>query len=448
MTCVNDTSRLDPQPRERITAFLGKSPFFSAMSAPERSALAARGEVIALAPDARLFEQGDTGDAAYLILSGTMAVEVGAEGGRTKVATASAGELIGEIAAFSNRPRNASVFAETAARLLRIDRQSIRELTQHNPACAMNVIAELGARLDGNNSSIALMSQAANALAAGDFRPEMLSTLKRGADRFGHFATVFENMAAELTTKQQYLQEMNAAQIIQRSFLPRPIAAGACTGRFDVAARMLPAKSVGGDFYDYFMIDEATLGIAIGDVSGKGVPAAIFMSVTRTILRTIARQGGDPGAVLVALNALLAEDNSESMFVTLVFGRIDLVTGRFDHANAAHEEAFVIGVDGAVERLAPLGPAVGLFDGAGFGTATRNLRPGDTIVLGTDGITEAFDADGRMFGVARTEALLRPNAGETAESIVGRVMESVLDFSRGVAQSDDMTCLALRFLGD
>lgn len=183
-----------------------------------------------LASGQRLFEQGDTGDAAYLVLSGAVAVEVATETGRAIVATLGPGELVGEIAAFSSQKRNASVFSQTGARLLRIGQDVIHQLLRRDPTCAMSIIGALGGRLDNNNSSVAVLSQAANALAAGEFRPDMLSALKHGADRFGHFAAVFEDMAREITTKHQLAQEMNAAEVIQRSFLPRAIDAGARNG--------------------------------------------------------------------------------------------------------------------------------------------------------------------------------------------------------------------------
>ncbi len=426
---------------------LKQSSLFSAIAENRLAEIAAASRVVTLDPGARLFEQHAVGDAAYLIIDGAVEIEVATETGRAIVATIGAGQVVGEIAAFSDRLRNASVLSEQGASLLRIGRDTIEDLLERDPSCAMSVIAELGGRIERSNNSIAVMSQAAQALAQGDFEPDMLAALKHGADRYAHFATVFESMAKEIETKHLFQQEMSTAEVIQRSFLPKSINAGQRCRQFEVAADMKPAKQVGGDFFDYFMIDDRTVGLAIGDVSGKGIPAAIFMSVTRTVLKTIARQGADAGHVVAALNDLLAEDNSESMFVTLCFVRLDLDTGAFEYANAAHEEAYVLRADGRTEQIGPEGPAVGLFEGMPFGLMRGTLAPGDALVLGTDGITEAFAADGSQFETERFTTLMTSLAGHAAPEVVKSVMGQVLAFSTGVPQSDDLTCLTFRYFG-
>ena len=432
---------------ERLVESLQKTSIFSAIADKQLQALARACQVIRLAPGERLFEQNETGDAAYLILEGTIDIEVATETGPSIVAKVGAGELVGEIAAFSDRKRNAAVLSLSGAELLRIGREAIFDLMQRDPSCAMNVIAELGGRLDRSNNSVAVMSQAAQALAKGSFEPEMLSALRHGADRFSHFADVFESMAKEITTKHLFQQEMSTAEVIQRSFLPKTISAGERARQFEVAADMKPAKQVGGDFFDYFMVDDKTLGLAVGDVSGKGIPAAIFMSVTRTVLKTIARRGHSAGEVVAELNDLLAEDNTESMFVTLCYARLDLETGRLDYANAAHEEAYILRADGTPEQIGPEGPAVGLFEGMPYGDGERMLAPGDTIVFGTDGITEAFGRGGAMFGTERFTALMSRLKGAAVTDTVGGIMADVLEFAEGVPQSDDITCLAARYIG-
>ena len=211
---------------ERLVESLQKTSIFSAIADKQLQALARACQVIRLAPGERLFEQSETGDAAYLILEGTIDIEVATETGPSIVAKVGAGELVGEIAAFSNRKRNAAVLSLAGAELLRIGREAIFDLMQRDPSCAMNVIAELGGRLDRSNNSVAVMSQAAQALAKGSFEPEMLSALRHGADRFSHFADVFESMAKEITAKHLFQQEMSTAEVIQRSFLPKTISAG------------------------------------------------------------------------------------------------------------------------------------------------------------------------------------------------------------------------------
>jgi serine phosphatase RsbU (regulator of sigma subunit) len=381
------------------------------------------------------------------VLEGEVAVEVETAAGRVTVAVIGPGGLVGEIAAFAATPRTATVAALGPAALLRIDQEIIRDLLARSPETAMTIIAELGQRLQSLNGTIATLTQAANALAEGTFEPDMLDVLRREASRFAHFADVFENMAREISQKRLLRQEMQTAAEIQQSFLPRGIDAGAHAGRFQIAAAMTPATEVGGDFFDYFMIDEAHLGFAVGDVSGKGVPASMFMSVARMVLRTLAREGGDAGDVLRRVNLLLSEDNGEGMFVTVAFARLNLLTGALDLATAGHEEVFVIPPGGAVEKVDPMGPAVGLFEGVRFGHREMTLVPGSTVVLASDGVTEAFGPDGAMFGIDPLVALLGAAAGRTPEALVRDVETAVADFARGCPQSDDLTCLALRYLG-
>ena len=429
-----------------IAAMLGENPSFEALGPDQLARVVARGEVIDLAPGEQLFAQGDTGDAAYLVLDGRVNVDVTSEAGVVTVAQMGAGALVGEIGAFASTRRTASVVAEAPSRLLRIARASVRELLTESPEAAVSVIGELGTRLQSLNDTIAILTQAARALAADAFEPDMLELLTRRADEFGHFAEVFVEMAAEIKNKRALAQEMAAAAQIQQALLPDRVDAGARAGAFEIEAAMTPARHVGGDFYDYFMIDADTLGVAVGDVSGKGVPAAIFMSVSRTVLRTVAARGLPPGETLAAVNDILTEGNREAMFVTMAFGALDLRTGAFAHASGGHEEVFLTRPDGTLIGGKPTGPALGLLKGMRFGEERHALAPGDMVVFATDGITEAFDAKGRMFGRAALERALSANAHGSAPEMVRAVSAEVAHFVGDHPPSDDLTGFALRYL--
>ncbi len=242
-------------------------------------------------------------------------------------------------------------------------------------------------------------------------------------------------------------REMEAAAQIQRTFLPREMPGGPHRDKFEVSAVMKPAKSVGGDFYDCFLIDDTTLGFAVGDVSGKGVPAALFMSVSRTVLRTIAVEHGDPGEALSKVNAILSRDNSEGMFVTLAYAVLDLETGRLGFSSAGHDDALLIRNAGGAERLDFMGPAIGLFEQADYPTATYDLGPGDTLLLYTDGITEAFNIDGRVFSAERVTKSACKWARGGANALVDSMMDEVARFAEGTEQSDDITCVAMQYRG-
>jgi serine phosphatase RsbU (regulator of sigma subunit) len=240
---------------------------------------------------------------------------------------------------------------------------------------------------------------------------------------------------------------MEAAAQIQRTFLPKESPAGPLDHTFEIFAVMRPAKAVGGDFYDYFLVDDNTLAIAVGDVSGKGVPAALFMSVSRTVLRAVAFEGGDPGTILTKVNAILARDNSESMFVTIFFAMLDLRTGTLAFSSAGHDDAVLLSGASGCESLHYMGPAIGLVEFAAYPTNTRQLAPADTLLLLTDGITEAFNSEGHVFSSDRVLRTVTQQAFAGAMELVQSLNYEVSRFCAGAEQSDDITCVALRFKG-
>lgn len=430
--------------RAEIVALLKQHQSFASLDDSHLHQIAEMSRVDVLASGEILFAQGDLGDFAHLVLSGEVAIEVETQWGQVRVATMGSGDMVGEIAAFATMPRTATVLALGSTRLLRLEHGVIAGLLAEHPEAAMAVIAALGRHLQNLNETIAILTQAASALAAGEFRPAMLETLKHEASRFRHFAGVFEGMAGEITQKRMLSQEMETAAEIQRSFLPKRLDLGRFVGRCDIHASMIPAKQVGGDFYDYFLVGDDNLAFAIGDVSGKGVPAAIFMSLSRTVLKTIALTGGEPGEILAKMNRMLVEENTEAMFVTLFFGCLNLETGTLSYSSGGHEEVFLLPKGGQPEQLEHLGPAIGLFEGATFESRSRQIETGDLILLATDGVTEAFDPAQAVFGFDRLTEILKDNDAGDAEGLVKRILVAVDEFADGAQRSDDTTCLALR----
>ncbi|MCI5077056.1 SpoIIE family protein phosphatase [Oricola sp.] len=433
---------------EAVRALLKQSSSFSGFNDQCLDLLAGRCTVEEADAGVTFFEQGEMGDFAFLVLEGEVSVEVSTDVGPVTVAVIGPGELVGEIAAFAATPRTAAVRSRVPVRLLRIEQATIREILRQSPELAMSIIAELGTRLQSLNASIAALTQATRALGAGEFESSMLDVLRNQATRFRQFADTFDQMAREITSKRLHGQEMKLAFEIQQSFLPKSIHAGPVLGpRFKVSASMQPAKEVGGDFFDYFMIDDEWLAIAVGDVSGKGVPAAMFMSVSRMVLKSVAREGGSAGEVLTGVNSLLAEDNPEGMFVTVAFARLNLVTGEFNLSSGGHEEIFVIEPDGSLQKFGSNGPALGLFDGPVYKELTMQLAPGSQVVFATDGVTEAFDAQKKMFGMERLESLLADRPPADPDDLVAMLQDAVSSFADGCPQSDDITNLALAYYG-
>ena len=443
------------RPIARMARLLSRHGAFAAVPKEALERLVAACSTARFAPGEPLMRQGEAGDAAFLILSGAVAVEVEGALGKSVVAQLETGELVGELAVFAETPRTATIRAEVATEALVIAHDTIREAALREPDIVMSVIAALGTRIGQVNAALVTLTQASRALSEGRFSPEMLDTLNRQADELAHFAEVFRDMAAEIEEKRALRHEMETAAAIQRAFLPADVPRGGAADWVEVSARMVPARNVGGDFYDFFRIGERTLAFAVGDVSGKGTPAAMFMGVARTVLKTVTRDvcgaealaEGQAGAILSRVNDALAEDNASSMFVTLALGLLDLETGALDLATAGHEEAVLLRVgDAAPELLAVSGPALGLFEGVPIGGRALTLAPGDRIVFATDGVTEAFDRDRHVFGWDRFFDAL-PDGAATARASVDALFAEVAGFVGEAPPSDDITALVLRYLG-
>jgi len=210
---------------------------------------------------------------------------------------------------------------------------------------------------------------------------------------------------------------------------------------------MVPAREVGGDLFDFFLLDEEHLAFAIGDVSGKGAPAALFMSMTRTLLRVTARLQESPGKCFAHMNAILAEQNESSMYVTLFYGVLNTRTGELEFGNAGHNAPYVISSEGNLRPLPQKsGPMLGVWETFDYRSFTEHITPGESLLLYTDGVTEATDKNGDFFSEQRLEQCLAANAQATPEFLVLNLHAAVKDFSKGAMQADDVTVLSLRYL--
>lgn len=243
-------------------------------------------------------------------------------------------------------------------------------------------------------------------------------------------------------------QELQIAAQVQLSILPRQQPQDA---RVQLHCHITPAREVGGDFYDYFFIDGDHLGFVIADVSGKGVPAALFMTITRTLLKATAQFIAEPTRCLEQLNDLLAAENEQMMFVTLFYGVLHLPSGQVRYVNAGHNPPYLLRADGAVSVLPRTGGmAVAVSDGFSYRAGSVQLGPGDQLFLYTDGVTEAFDPDGQEYGDQRLQRTLRTlmaTAEHAPAQLAAGVLADVHAFERGTAQADDITCVALRYQG-
>jgi sigma-B regulation protein RsbU (phosphoserine phosphatase) len=238
------------------------------------------------------------------------------------------------------------------------------------------------------------------------------------------------------------------AKEIQQAILPRifpPFPENA--SQLDIAASMNAAKDVGGDFYDFFRIDENRIGFVIADVSGKGVPAAIFMAVSRTLIRSTGIRGAGAAECMGYSNDLLSNESVNSMFVTVFYGIYNIQTGEVTYTNAGHNPPYLIKADGSIEQL-PLSKNIvaGVFESFEFSEDTLQLEHGDMLLLYTDGVTEATDIELKEYGEKRLEELIKQNAKADCQTMIDVVKSDVKAFAGEAEQSDDITLLALKRL--
>jgi len=243
-------------------------------------------------------------------------------------------------------------------------------------------------------------------------------------------------------------QEIDVAARIQRSIVPSTFPPFPERTDFEIGAKMIPARAVGGDFYDFFFIDEIRLGVVIGDVAGKGIPAAIIMAVSRTLVKATALQGFRAADCLRQVNRLLCADYSAGLFVTLFYAILDTSTGTTDYCIAGHQPPYVIRANGEVSALEhPGGLVLGVSSEGDYRGGEVVLEPGDSLFLYTDGVSEAMDADRNLFSERRLQSALKHSAGETTDALLRKIVSQVREFCDGHPQTDDIAMLALRYFG-
>lgn len=243
-------------------------------------------------------------------------------------------------------------------------------------------------------------------------------------------------------------RDLNVAREIQQGILPQIFPPFPNRTEFDIYASMAAAREVGGDFFDFFMIDNDHLGFVIGDVSGKGIPAAIFMAVSRTLIRATGLKGMPPDECLQYVNKLLCNESVGCMFVTVFYAIINLKTGQIDYVNAGHNPPYILKEDGTVVVVEPSGDMIlGVFEDHEYKAMQVRLTPQQGILLFTDGVTEAFNALEEAYSEPRLETILTASVGKSAQDVVGAINNDVAQFAMGTQQSDDITMLYLKYLG-
>ena len=335
---------------------------------------------------------------------------------------------------------------------------------------AGSVIAIVSARRIAR--PVVALTRGAEEMDRGNFEPASLDVVAGRRDELGTLVRVFQTMAREVQSREQHLEglvrertadlqqkneelekaqkrvdeELRIARSLQGAILPREIPE---SQSYAGSAMMTPAQELGGDFYDCFTLPDGRLGIVIADVSGKGVPAAFFMAIVRTMMRSAANEYSRPGQCMREVNDAVCEQNPHSLFVTMFYGILDPANGRFDYANAGHNPPFMVGAGGEVTELpSTSGVVVGVMPDLDYNEGSVVMVPNDTLFLYTDGISEAMNEADEEFGEERLANVLEEGSEEPIRSVIENVSNAVEAFVVDAPQSDDITCMVLRYLGE
>lgn len=242
-------------------------------------------------------------------------------------------------------------------------------------------------------------------------------------------------------------QDLLTAREIQQTILPKVFPPFPEQHHFDIYASMIAAREVGGDFYDFFMVDCNKLGFVIGDVSGKGIHAAIYMAISRTLIRATGVKAISASECLYHVNHLLCNESSSSMFVTVFYGILSTTTGEVEYVNAGHNPPYLMTPSGIAQLEMTDGTALGILEDIRFQSKKIIMKPGERLFLYTDGVTEAFDKDEAAYGEEKLEKLLIRLMGSSVETIVNETFSDVKNFVAEAPQSDDITILTIAYNG-
>jgi phosphoserine phosphatase RsbU/P len=427
-----------------ISIIARSNPILGRLSPATVKRLIEVGETVEIGPGESLIRQGDSSNCAYLVLEGELEVRVETSYGEVSVARVSPGALLGEIGVFAEVPRTATVRAQGSARLLRLDGVHLLRAGDADPALLRSIIGRLGGQIVNFNQAIGLYTNAVSALERDNFDLSILDQLRQPVPELLDFAQNFRRMAEHIVRQRRQQAEMASAAEIQRAMLPSALPESLVDSRFDIHAQMTPTREIGGDLYDILPLDRNRIVITIGDVCGKGIPAALFMAVTQTVMRVVLRSGEDLGAEIGTANDLLVAGNEQTMFATLFCAVLDVQSGRLTYCNCGHNPPLLVRrVDGTHTRLPANGPPLGIEHGIRHASQSIALAPGDALFLYTDGVTEAEDPQSAQFGMNRLEQAIGEVRDPSARNLVENVLARVAEFVDGAAQSDDITCVAL-----
>lgn len=400
-------------------------PLFTSFSEEDLDDLAGSLRLKMLGPGAILLAEGEPADRVFIILEGQVEVIKALGQPEERLLTVcGAGEFVGEMGVLNpGQPRTASVRARTPCDLMELSAEDFDRLIQRRPYLALEIARELSQRLRNLDNAVIHDLQLKNQELA-----QAYADLKAAQ--------------AELIEKEKLERELQVAHDIQESILPRELPP---LPPFDFGARMLPAAGVGGDFFDLFPLPGARVGLVVGDVCGKGIPASLVMAMTRSLLRPEARRAQAPIDALAAVNAHLLDMNASDLFVTALYGILDRTTREFRYVRAAQEMPILIQPDGALTPVEQgIGQPLGMIETPELEERRLLLPPGSTLLIHTDGAPDALDPGGQPFGYRRLREVAASRRGVSAQALCNHLLQTLTAYRGAAPQHDDITLLAVR----
>lgn len=400
-------------------------PLFNSLPPNEIEFLAEAMKPIKLDPGVLLFDEGDPGDKFYIITEGQVEIvkSLGAFDEQI-LDKRGPGDFFGEMSLLNpDGLRTASVRACTPVELMELSRSEFDLLLERRPALACDMVRVLSLRLRHSDNT-------------------MIHDLTEKNRQLAQAYQELQEAQAQIVEKEKLDHELSLARNIQESILPDDLA---LMEGFDFGARMLPARAVGGDLYDFIQLDEDTVGISIGDVSDKGVPAAIFMALYCSLLRAEAPHAFSPADALSRVNSHLLDLNEARMFVTALYGLLNRKTCEFSYARAGHHTPILVddcGDESTIQR--DHGQLLGFFPEPDLDIQTLEIKPGSTLLLYTDGMFEVFDDKDEIFGESRLREMVCANKGTSAQALCDQIIGELQVYQGESAQFDDMTLVAVR----
>lgn len=405
-------------------SILRQIPLFSSLPEHQLTQLGDSLESQELPPGALLIEEGASGSGCYVLLDGEVEIikSIGSDDERL-LAVRDAGITLGEMSLFTeDHLPTASVRAHTKVRVMQLRRAQLAELLREHPELSFEMIRTMSQRLDESEN-----------LTIKDLR-EKNRQLQQAYDEL-------KAAQEQLVEKERLERELEVARDIQMSMLPAQLPQ---VETFDFGARIFPASAVGGDFYDVIDLGAGSFGITVGDVTGHGVPAALLMALTATLIRAEAPRSPTPAAVLQAVNRALIEANRTGHFVTVLYGVLQSSNREFHYARAGHSLPMVVEPDRKLRELElGVGQPLGLFEELMLDEGRLAIQPGGTMVIYTDGVTEAVDSSGEFFEEERLLETVQAGMAAGSDALCEAVWQAVERYQGDVPREDDVTVLAV-----